>query len=118
MTLLARIKKIESTLLDTSVGAVLLREPPVDADDDTRNTFESEVREVLESGRKVIVRSNGQDRLRRPGVEYYDDDFSAGLALAASTPDPEHGDRLRAILAKCRNTPLPVVKEVNLDAEI
>lgn len=118
MTLLARIKRIESTLLDAPAGAVLLREPPDDADESTRNAFESEVHEALASGRKVIVRRNGTARLRRPGVEYYDDNFSAWLALAASTPDPEHGDRLRAILAKCRNTPLPVVKEANLDGEI
>lgn len=118
MTLLARIKRIESTLLDAPAGAVLLREPPDDADESTRNAFESEVHEALASGRKVIVRRNGNDRMRRPGVEYFEDDFAAVLALAAGTPDPDHGDRLRAVLAQCRNTPLPVVKEVASDAEI
>lgn len=117
MTLLARIKRIESTLLDAPAGAVLLREPPADADDGARSAFQSEIHEALESGRKVIVRRNGKDRMRHPGVEYYDDDLSALLALAACTPDQEHGDRLRAILARCMNTPLPVAKEAK-DGEV
>lgn len=112
MNLLSRIKKIELTLLDVPAGAVLLREPPIDADTNTCASFDLELREALESSRKVIVRRNGGNRLLRSDVEHCEDDISAMLALAAGTPDIDHSDRLSAILFGCRNTSLPVVKEV------
>ena len=116
MTIHSRIAKIEAALAAKPAGAVLFREPPTDAGDGARESFDTEVCKAIDSGCAVIVVRNGQDRLRRSGVTYVPNEFEGQLALAAETPDAIHGDRLRAILAQCRNTVLPVVKEVESDA--
>lgn len=112
MTIISRIKKIEADLAAAPNGAVLFREPAANEDDATREAFDAEVRKTLESGVKAIVVRNGEDRLRHPGVTYVPNDFEGQLALAAATPDPIHGDRLKAILAKAMGTTLPVVRKV------
>lgn len=117
MTIHSRIAKIEAALAAKPTGAVLFREPPTDADDSARESFDAKVCKAIESGCGVIVVRNGQDSLRRSGVTYVPNDFEGQLALAAATPDAIHGDRLRAILARCMNTPMPIVKEAK-DGEV
>lgn len=118
MSILTRISKIESVLACQPAGAVLLREPPASEDDATREAFDAEVRKTLQSGVAVIVIRENCDQPRHPEITYVPNDFEGQLALAAATPDPIHGDRLKAILSNSMGTTLPVVRKVADDGTL
>jgi hypothetical protein len=113
MTIAKRIEKIEA-LIKAAPGAVLLREPPVDALEAEFYDHAQEVADALLQEAVVIVRRNGSDRLRRPGVIYVDDDFNGLLAVLAHTPadDGKSKDRLSQILSEAQGSALPVVRGV------
>lgn len=115
MNILNRLRKIEASMRTTSACAVLLRQPPANASDDTHAAFRIEVIEAINAGQKVIVRCNGEDRIRLSGVDYFDDDFSALCALLALTPSDSAKNVLEEAIAKAQGSTLPVFREVGND---
>ena len=112
MTIAKRIEKIEA-LIKAAPGAVLLREPPVDAPEADFAKHAEKVAEALLQDAVVIVVRNGTDRLRRPGVIYADDNFNALSAMLAHTPGKDgQSNRLREILSEAQGSALPIVREV------
>jgi hypothetical protein len=119
MSLLNRIKKVEATMLQPALGAVLLREPAEDAGTEAREAFEAAIAEAIEAGHQVVVRTACYEPNRRmAGVIYESDGFVALLALAAHTPatDGRSKDMLCQALAEARGSALPVVREVSHDS--
>lgn len=112
MNIIARIRRIEAAI-QPAHGAIVLHEPAPDASAEAREAFEHELTSALESGATVIVRRNGTDRLRRPGVTYVDNDLDALLHKLAATPSSTHKDALSELIASLQGTTLPVVREVS-----
>ena len=116
MNLLHRIKKIEDQVHQMSIGAVLLREPAEEADEETREAFEAAITEALAAGHQVIVHTASKEPNRRiAGVIYESDGFIAFLALAANSPatDGRSKNKLSQIILEAQGTTLPIVKGVN-----
>ena len=113
MTIARRIEIIE-TLIKTAPGAVLLREPPVDAPEADHADHAAQVAEALQQDAVVIVIRNGIYRPRRAGEIYTDDSFNAVLAVLTNTPGQNgKGDRLAEILADVQGSTLPTFREVS-----
>ena len=117
MNLLHRIKKIEEQVHQMSIGAVLLREPAEEADEETREAFEAVITEALAAGHQVVVHTAGKDPNRRiVGVIYEANWFNALTAMLAHTPatNGRSKDKLSQIILEAQGTTLPIVKGVNL----
>jgi len=113
MSLLNRIKKVEATLLQPALGAVLLREPAEETSEETREAFEAAIAEALAVGHQVVVHTASKEPNRRiSGVIYEADEFAALAILLAHTPasDGHSRDKLSQIIASVQGTPLPVVR--------
>ena len=84
MNLIHRIKKIEEQVHQMSIGAVLLREPAEEADEETSEAFEAAITEALAAGHQVVVHTASKELNRRiAGVIYESDGFIAFLALTS-----------------------------------
>ncbi len=119
MNIAKRIEKIEA-LIRPVPGAILLREPPVDAPDAEFAEHAEKIEEAIFHDFIVVVVRNGSDRQRRNGVTYVDDDFNGWLAVFANSPatDGRSSDRLSQVIREVQGTSLPVVHEVPDDGEI
>lgn len=112
MTIIARIRRIEAAI-QPAHGAIVLHEPAPDSTAEACAAFDHELSSALESGATVIVRRNGTNRLRRPGVTYVDNDLDALLHRLAATPSSTHKNALAELIASIQGTALPVVREVS-----
>lgn len=111
MNIISRIRRIEA-IVQPAPGAWLLHEPAADAIAEIREAFERELSSALSDGQTVIVRRNGADQHRRPGVLYADNDLDALLQLLAATPSATHKNALTELLDSIQDSALPVVREV------
>ena len=112
MNIISRIRHIEASIRPAP-GAIVLHEPASDASAEAREAFDQELTSALESGATVIVRRNGTNRLRRPGVTDVDNDLDALLHKLAATPSSTHKNALGELIASIQGTALPVVREVS-----
>ncbi len=111
MTILNRLKKIETTMQQSSAGAVLLREPAGDAGQEARKAYEAAVSEALTAGQRVIVRTAGTSQRQNSGnIRYEESDFGALCSLLGALPANGGGTQLDQIIASVQGTPLPVVR--------
>lgn len=113
MSILSRILRAESLMPLQSLGAVILREPPPEANGEAVSAFASAIVAEQSTGRSVIVVCNGTNRLRRPGVTYVDNDLDALLHKLAATPSSTHKNALGELIASIQGSALPVVREVS-----